>query len=85
LPKLEEKLKQNLKESKTKVAQGVISGIVYSQDKSSAVVDGKIVRQGDLLGGIKIAKIHRDHIEFEGQGKSWTQKPGQPAASYWSK
>ena len=85
LPKLEEKLKQNLKESKIKVAQGVVSGIVYSQSKSSAVVGGKVVQQGDFLDGVKIVKVHRDYIEFERQSKSWKQKPGEPAGSYWSK
>jgi len=85
LPKLEQKLKQNLKASETGTARGVISGIVYSQDKTSAVVGGKLVRQGDLLDGVKIARIHPDHIEFERNDKSWTQKTGQPAGSYWSK
>ncbi len=85
LPKFEEKLKQNFKESRTEAVRGVISSIVCSRDKKSAVVGGKLVQQGDFLGEIKIAKINQDHIEFEKRDKSWTQKVGEPAGSYWSK
>lgn len=85
LPEIEEKLKRNLKEFRPKLTRGVISGIVYSQDKNSAVVDGKIVQQGDTLGEVKIVKIHHDHIEFEKRGKSWIQKIGEPAGSYWNR
>ena len=85
LPELEEKLKQNLTKSQDKIAGGVISGIVCSEDKNSAVVDGKIIQQGDTLGQIKVVKVHHEHIEFEKNGKNWTQKIGEPGGSYWNK
>ncbi len=52
----------------------LIRGIVYSEDNPSAVIDTKIVYQGDIYKGAKIVKINIDSVEFEADGKSWTQK-----------
>ncbi|TFG49399.1 MAG: hypothetical protein E4H40_03065 [Candidatus Brocadiia bacterium] len=54
--------------------QLVITGILYSEDKASAVINGRIVYQGDEVLGAKIMKIERKSIEFEMDGKTWTQK-----------
>ena len=55
-----------------------LTGIFYTEDSSIAIVDGQIVRENDLLDGIKVLKILRDKVEFEKSGRSWTQS--MPAA-----
>jgi len=51
-----------------------LTGILYAGDNSSAVVDGKIVHEGETINGVKVIKIHKDKVEFERAGKRWTQK-----------
>ena len=38
----------------------LVKGIVFSEDKPSAVVNGKIVRQGDVISGATSKKINRN-------------------------
>jgi hypothetical protein len=52
----------------------ILKGIVYSEDSPSAVVGTQIVRQGDKVSGATVVKISRDSVEFEMDGKRWTQK-----------
>lgn len=54
--------------------QVALTGILYAQGNQSAVVDGKIVHEGDTMNGVKVIKIHKDKVEFESAGKTWTQK-----------
>jgi len=51
-----------------------LTGILYAEGSSSAVVDGKIVHEEDTINGVKIIKIHKDKVEFERAGKRWTQQ-----------
>lgn len=48
--------------------------IVYSHDKPSAVVNGRIVHIGDEVNGVTILRINRDSVEFEKDGEKWVQK-----------
>ena len=50
-----------------------LTGILYTQDKPLALVGGKIVGEGDVVGGAKVLKIHNDNVEFERSGKRWVQ------------
>jgi len=51
-----------------------VKGIVYSTDNPSAVIGTQIVHQGDEVSGVTILKISEDSVEFEADGKKWTQK-----------
>lgn len=51
-----------------------LEGIVYSQDKSSAIVNGRIVHAGDIVSGITVLNINLDSVEFELDGEKWIQK-----------
>jgi len=51
-----------------------LTGILYAEGSSSAVVDGKIVHEEDTINGVKIIKIHKDKVEFERAGEKWTQQ-----------
>ncbi len=51
-----------------------LTGIAYSADSAPmAVVDGQVVHEGEMVGEVKVVKIHKDGVEFETAEKKWTQ------------
>jgi thioredoxin 1 len=50
-----------------------LTGILYTEDKPLALVGGHIAGEGDVVGGVKVLKIHKDNVEFERSGKRWVQ------------
>jgi len=50
-----------------------VRDIVYSEDKPSAFMNGRIVHVGDKIGDTTIIQINRDSVEFERDGKRWVQ------------
>jgi len=52
----------------------VISGIVYTEDKPSILVDRQILYEGDEIMGVKILKISRNNVELEKGDKRWTEQ-----------
>jgi hypothetical protein len=51
----------------------VVKGVVIS-DNPSAVIGDSIVHEGDTIMDAKVIKINNDSVEFEADGKTWTQK-----------
>jgi hypothetical protein len=51
-----------------------VKGIVYSEDKPAVIIGTEIVCQGDKVLGATIVKINKNSVEFEMNGKKWTQK-----------
>ena len=63
-----------------------IRGYVGAEDNPVipwAIIRGQVVHQGDTVGGVKIFKIHKDEVEFEKDGKRWTQKEGDAPDPAW--
>ncbi len=52
----------------------IVKSILYSEDKPSAVIGGRIVYEGDKIRGASVIKINKDTVEFEMDGKRWNQK-----------
>ena len=52
----------------------IVKGIVYSEDNPCAVIGDQIVHEGDKVLDVVIIKINEKSIEFEANGKRWTQK-----------
>ncbi len=50
---------------------------------SIAIIDGKIVYEGQIIHEAKIVKVHKDRVEFARNDNSWTQKIGEQPAVYW--
>ncbi|HUS72134.1 MAG TPA: thioredoxin family protein [Sedimentisphaerales bacterium] len=50
-----------------------LTGIFYSDDDPIAIVEGKIVHEEDVVGDVKVLKIHKDEVEFERSGRRWSQ------------
>ncbi len=57
----------------TKVGELTVKGILFSADNPSAVVGTQIVHVGDIIAGATIVKINRKSVEFQKDGKTWTQ------------
>ncbi len=51
-----------------------VRSIIWSEDKSSAVIGSRIVHEGDEIRGASIIKINKNSVEFEMDGKRWTQE-----------
>ncbi|MBW8040115.1 MAG: hypothetical protein FVQ85_08965 [Planctomycetes bacterium] len=51
-----------------------VKGILYSEDDPSAIIGIEILHEGDIVSGATIVKINQDSVEFEMNGKKWTQK-----------
>jgi len=83
LPALEQRLIENATTSKDQIKPGVVAAIVYSRRKPAAIINGKIVHEYDYIDQTKIARIHRDRVEFNRNGKPWQQKVQEKAAKYW--
>ena len=47
----------------------------YPKDVYGTIVNRKLVREGDIVDGATVVKIHEDEVEFE---KGWTQKCDEP-------
>jgi len=52
----------------------LVTSIVYSEQDASAVVLDRIVHEGDMIDGYKVVKIHKDKVEFEKDGESYTKQ-----------
>ncbi len=55
-------------------AQMQVTGILYSDDEPSAIVNGKVVKEGDTINDVNIVEIHKNNVEFASKGKRWTQE-----------
>jgi len=51
----------------------LVTSIVYSEQDASAVVSDRIVYEGDMIDGYKVVKIHRNKVDFEKDGESYTK------------
>jgi len=51
-----------------------IKGILYDEENASVIIGVEILHEGDKVLGATIVKINKDNVEFEMNGKKWTQK-----------
>jgi len=52
-----------------------LTGIFYTKDDPDpmAIVNGMMVHEQDMIGDVKILKIHKDKVDFERDGRTWSQ------------
>jgi len=53
----------------SQTAIGAVTGIMYSEDKPSAIMHGKVVYKGDVVAGYRIVKIDKREVVFEKDGR----------------
>jgi hypothetical protein len=59
-----------------------VTGIVYSTEQpSSAIIDGRILREGDTIYGATITRINENSVEFSMGDKRWTVRAGERTAT----
>ena len=63
--------------------KGQVTAIAYSIKKPSAVMDCRIVHEGDTIHRVKVIKIERGKVHFEKNGTKWTQVVGEAPESHW--
>jgi len=51
----------------------IVRGIVFSKNKPSAIINDQILTEGQSFNGVKLVKITKETVEFEANGKRWTQ------------
>ena len=51
-----------------------LRAILFSANRPSAVIGGRIMHVGDKLGDVTITNITEDSVEFGKDGKTWVQK-----------
>lgn len=83
LADLENKLKEQVTHPAQPIPDGVVTGIVFSQDDPTAIIGSQIVRVGDEIGKIRVASITPDSVAFERGRKQWSQVVGEQANSAW--
>jgi thioredoxin 1 len=52
-----------------------LTGISYTEDDPEpiAIVNGKIVHEEDVIDGVRVLKIYKDKVDFERDGRKWSQ------------
>jgi hypothetical protein len=61
-------------EPQTKVQVNLtLRGILYSEDKSLAMIGANLVQEGQQISGATVVKIEKDSVEFEMDGRRWKQ------------
>lgn len=70
---------------------GMVTGIVHPEPDScgvakapSAIVGVQIVHAGDTIYGVKVVEISRDRVEFEKDGKRWSQRIQEEPNPAWT-
>jgi hypothetical protein len=66
----------SLKDAVVSPKEVALKGILYSEGNSSALIGETIVREGDIIDGVKVVKINKKTVEFEKDGEKWTQRCG---------
>ena len=61
-------------QAKTETIEIVVRGISYSEDRRYAVIGTQTVQEGDEIFGATIVRINQSSVEFEKDGKRWTQE-----------
>ncbi len=59
---------------KTETIRLVVKGISYSEDRKYAVIGTETVEEGDEILGAIVVRINPNSVEFEKDGKRWTQE-----------
>jgi len=83
LAELEAKLKDDVLNPPARSPEKTVTGIVYSQDKPIVIVGSQVVRLGEKIDKVRVTAISPDSVEFEKNGKRWTQQIGDEPGAEW--
>ncbi len=86
LAELEVSLKEDvLKEASPAQEQlkGIVNATAYVGKNWLAMIDDKVVHEGDAIGDVKILKIDAKNVQFKKNSRTWTQKLGENQEALW--
>jgi hypothetical protein len=63
--------------------RGFVTGIMHSNEVPTVLIDGEIYNEGATVYGVRIAKIGTQNVEFEYNGRSWSQSVNDKPSSSW--
>lgn len=55
-----------------------LRGVLYSENKATAMVGTQLVREGDQIAGVIVRRIEKDGVVFELNGERWKQMVSAP-------
>lgn len=61
-----------------------VSGIMWDEAAPSAIIGGKMVKEGAIMHGVRIVSIGREDVEFEKNGQFWKQHVGDKPNGAWT-
>lgn len=64
-------------------SKGIVNATAYVKDNWLAMVDDKIVHEGDTINNIKIVKIDAKKVQFKKNSQTWTQSLGEDQEVFW--
>jgi hypothetical protein len=83
LAEIEKQMKEDAMKPSPEETHGLVTGILYSADKPAAIIDHKIIHNGDKIYGAEVVEIGKHKVEFARNGKKWEQKVQEKPQSYW--
>jgi hypothetical protein len=63
---------------------GVVRGVLYVAEDSTALIDEHIVKEGETIYGVMVVKIDKDAVEFSKYRKKWRQRVLERPAPAWN-
>lgn len=54
-----------------------VSSIAYGKSHAVAFINDQMVSEGAVVDGMTVLKIHENAVQFEKDGKQWTQEVGE--------
>lgn len=84
LKDLKENLREDVLRPRPQQLLGMLCGIVHVEEKRAALINQKIVHEGDIINGVSIVRIERRKVEFEKDGSTWDQKVGGAPGALWN-
>ena len=63
--------------------KGVVKGILYTVVDSTVMVDNQVLSEGETIYGTRVTKIYPKKVEFEKNGKCWSQRICEQPNPFW--
>jgi hypothetical protein len=76
------KSKDDSRPSAAESTRGLVAGVLYSDDPAT-IIGTRILKVGDTIHGVTVVRILKGRVEFEKNGRRWTQRVGQTPSPEW--
>ena len=59
-------VKGEVKYAEKKYTSGsfILEGIIYDKGVPTAIINGKVLKEGDIISGLRVGKIHKDNVQL---------------------